>query len=126
MGGSTAQKGQSALQSDILAVLKQAARQEPAAALRELQRLHGQLTGAAGSKALASLELSLKSGGTDGPATPSLGPEMTASSATAGAISAQQRELNQLTIQRQRLQGQQRDSARLASHRVAAPALPAR
>jgi len=115
--GANGQQKQSALQSDILAVLKQAARQEPAAALRELQRLHGQLTGAAGSKALASLELSLKQNGPEGGgsaadiymATSAGGGSSVAASATANAINAQQRELNQLTIQRQRLQGQQRE-----------------
>jgi PAS domain-containing protein len=113
---------------DILAVLKQAARQEPAAALRELQRLHSQLTGAAGSKALGSLESAWQQqasddpsgapgtaagggsgggGGGGGGSRPNVGAG--GNSATANAITAQQRELNQLTIQRQRLQQQQRE-----------------
>ena len=98
------------LQSDILAALKQAARQEPAKALAELQRLHSQLTGAAGSKALTSLEsawqqTSLTTGGAGGAGMPPSGGAGT----TSNALSAQQRELNQLTIQRQRLQQQQRE-----------------
>ena len=123
-----------ALQSDILAVLKQAARQEPAAALRELQRLHGQLTGAAGSKALASLELSMKQlGGAGGGGTNSelykgetAGAVPTSGAATASAITQQQRELNQLTIQRQRLQGQQREMrTELCAHACLQPSTPA-
>ena len=95
------------LQSDILAALKQAARQEPAAALRELQRLHSQLTGAAGSKALASLEGAWQQAT---PGVPGGGTGMPgASNATGAALNAQQRELNQLTMQRQRLQQQQRE-----------------
>jgi len=112
-------------------VLKQAARQEPAAALRELQRLHGQLTGAAGSKALASLELSVKqqAGGPgsalDAAAAVPGGDGMytsipaAGSNATSSAITAAQRELNQLTIQRQRLQNQQREM-RTELHSVSA------
>ena len=121
--------------SDILAVLKQVARQEPAAALRELQRLHGQLTGAAGSKALASLELSitqpgggaavgaLDGAGGVGPGADGMYTSIPApGGATAGtqsAITAQQRELNQLTIQRQRIQNQQREM-RTELHQVTA------
>lgn len=126
---------QSAMPSDILAVLKQVARQEPAAALRELQRLHGQLTGAAGSKALASLELSitqpgggaavsaLDGAGGGGPGADGMYTSIPApGGATAGtqsAITAQQRELNQLTIQRQRIQNQQREM-RTELHQVTA------
>lgn len=105
---------------DILAVLKQAARQEPAAALRELQRLHSQLTGAAGSKALGSLESAWQQQASDDPGAPGGGSSGSGggragvggaggNSATQNAITAQQRELNQLTIQRQRLQQQQRE-----------------
>ena len=89
-------------ESDILNVLKNSARMEPAAALRELQRLHAQLTGAAGNKALTSLESAWAQQG-------NAGPMPHGSSATANALTAQQRELNQLTIQRQRLQQQQRE-----------------
>ena len=45
------------LQRGILATLRAAAVQDPATALRELQRLHARLTGADGSKALNSLEV---------------------------------------------------------------------
>ena len=118
-GGSPGQgRPNSAEGVDILAVLKQAARQEPAAALRELQRLHSQLTGAAGKNALGSLESAWQQQASDGPggsgglegasAAPSRGGGPGAG-ATANAITAQQRELNQLTIQRQRLQQQQRE-----------------
>ena len=97
--------------ADILSVLKNAARAEPAQALRELQKLHSQLTGAGGTKALTSLESAWQQSGTSAP---SALPHMTSGGApgaasTASALSAQQRELNQLTIQRQRLQQQQRE-----------------
>ena len=120
--GSPGQRPNSADGVDILAVLKQAARQEPAAALRELQRLHSQLSGAAGSKALGSLESAWQqqasdggpgTGGSDGGSASSAGASASGNrgpaSATSNAITSQQRELNQLTIQRQRLQQQQRE-----------------
>ena len=89
-------------------------------ALRELQRLHSQLTGAAGSKALGSLESAWQQQASDDPGAPGGGSSGSGggragvggaggNSATQNAITAQQRELNQLTIQRQRLQQQQRE-----------------
>lgn len=87
----------------LLAVLKQAAGKEPAAALRELQRLHAQLAGAAGSKALTSLESAWQQQGSasGGPGMPPMSTGGSMANATANAITSQQRELNQLTIQRQ-------------------------